>query len=225
MFWERKEENHKKFEAHMDLASKWINHLHNTDREHHRKHDEIVNYLHHMHGFIHHLKNENEELKKNIQELRANSVSRNEIRHLNAPKEISIDTKPIENAIFERLRLEIPKHEEKIVERIVEIPQKMTQKEEKITKTETSMSQMVHKQDFTYSEKQVLNVLFSAESPLSYEAIGARLNKKSGTIKVYVNDLKKKGIDLEEFDGPGNIKLYALTNKEKVEKLYNLSVV
>jgi biotin operon repressor len=223
MFWkEKKEEHHRKFETHMHIASRWINHLHDTDRAHHRRHNEIVSYLHQMHNFVSHLKKENEELKQEIQKIKENTTSKHEIMHLVNQKEIHLDTKPIETAILERLKLEIPKQEQVVIEKKIEKPIKITENFEKQTKSETLVPEKPI-QDFTFSEKEVLNVLFSADAPLSYEAIGVRLNKKSGTIKVYVNDLKKKGIDLEELNGPGNIKLYAITNKEKVKKLYNFS--
>jgi biotin operon repressor len=223
MFWAQKEDRSKGFEADMRLISRWINHLHETDKTHHSKHNEIISYLHQMHQFVQTLKQENITLKREITDLKQNSISRDEALSLINCKEVEIDTRHLEQQIIEKLKGQLPKSTERIVEKIIEIPQKTAQIDQKSLKIETSTQKTVQP-ELTYSEKLVLNVLFSAESPLSYEAIGSRLNKKSGTIKVYMNDLKKKGIDLEDLNGPGNIKLYALTNKEKVKKLYNIQM-
>ncbi|MFA6088519.1 MAG: hypothetical protein WC755_01520 [Candidatus Woesearchaeota archaeon] len=214
-FFFNKEREYEKYDAQMHLVSKWINHLHVTDREIHQKHNEMVNYLHHMHKFVQDLSKENELLRRRMQEIEQKNISRDEVHHIVNSKEIAIDTRHIENNIVERLK-EAQKPQE-----VVQNVKKSEEIIEKVPKTETS----VPNQELSYSEKLVMNVLFGADSPLSYEAIGSRLNKKAGTIKVYINDLKRKGIDLEEFNGPSNVKLYALANKEKVNKLYNMNSI
>jgi len=224
-FWGKKEvqEPHvhhlHRFEGHFHNISKWIEHFHTTNKEIHKKHNDIIQYLHQMHTFVNELRHDNEKLRHKVHNLENSSISRAEIQRLVDEKEIIIDTEHIENKVLDKLKLHLPEPEEKIVEKTVEIPAKETVIERKEPKFETSNAQ-----ELSYSEKLVLNVLFSAESPLSYDSIGSRLNKKPGTIKVYVNNLKRKGIALEELNGPGNVKLYALTNKDKVKKLYNIMV-
>ena len=73
----------------------------------------------------------------------------------------------------------------------------------------------------TKSELELLSILYNSSIALSYIDIGRKLRKSPNTIKVYLNALKNKGIELEEHSAQRGIKLYSISNKEKVKKFYN----
>ncbi len=74
----------------------------------------------------------------------------------------------------------------------------------------------------TKSELELLNVLYSSHIPLSYIDLAQKVKKSPNTVKVYLNVLKNKGIELEEHSALRGIKLHSISNKEKIKKFYNL---
>ena len=74
----------------------------------------------------------------------------------------------------------------------------------------------------TKSELEILNMLYNSNLPLSYADLAYKVRKSPSTVKVYLNALKNKGIELEEHSAPRGIKLYSISSKEKIRKFYNL---
>jgi biotin operon repressor len=63
--------------------------------------------------------------------------------------------------------------------------------------------------------------MFDSTAPISYNDMANSTGHSPNTIKVYINSLKKKGVEFEEIMAPNGTKLYAVPNKQKVKKLYN----
>jgi len=83
------------------------------------------------------------------------------------------------------------------------------------------ISQMI----LTNSEKWLLNILFNSAEPLTYEQISYKTGKALNTIRVYMNSLKSKGSLIEENLLPNGSKVFAVTNKERIKKLYNIETM
>lgn len=224
MFWQPRDKQKdmaRKHQRQIQILTQWAHHFHTNHEQIHQKQQDIVAYLHHVHATIGNLQNENRRLKDTLSSMKQHTLTKAEVQHLIAEHRVrDIDTQKIEDALYDRIKEAIPTLLPK------NPPAQNITAEEPVPDlaAEPAPPAAIDYADgpLSYSEKLVLNILFSADTPLSYEQIGSRLNKRPGTIKVYVNNLKRKGIDLEEYNGPGNVKLHALTNREKVRKLYNL---
>jgi len=73
----------------------------------------------------------------------------------------------------------------------------------------------------TNPEQALLNMLFNEDNPLSYEQIASKTGKSINTIRVIMNSLKKEGL-IEENMLPSGVKLFNISNKERIKKIYNL---
>lgn len=73
-------------------------------------------------------------------------------------------------------------------------------------------------------EQKLLNLLMNEADPLSYTKISQMTGHSINTIRVTMNALKKKGL-IEETTLPSGVKLFSVTSKEKVRKMYNISVL
>lgn len=76
----------------------------------------------------------------------------------------------------------------------------------------------------TNPEQKLLNLLMSESDPLTYTKISQLTGHSINTIRVNMNVLKKKGL-IEESTLPIGIKLFSVTNKEKVKKMYNVQIL
>jgi len=76
----------------------------------------------------------------------------------------------------------------------------------------------------TNPEQKLLNLLINEADPLSYSKIGQLTGHSINTVRVNMNVLKKKGL-IEESTLPSGVKLFSVTSKEKVRKMYNLQVL
>ena len=76
----------------------------------------------------------------------------------------------------------------------------------------------------TNPEKKLLSLLFNETEPMTYEVISHKTGHSINTVRVNMNVLKKKGV-IEEHMLPSGVKLFALSNKEKIKKMYNLEVI
>jgi predicted RNA-binding protein YlqC (UPF0109 family) len=127
----------------------------------------------------------------------------------------------------------------KVIDEYVEIPQvdKNKLKEEilnelnyvKTTLKDEKITDIVQKTDelsrnlLTNSEKWLINILFNSTEPMTYEQIVGKTGKSLNTIRVYMNSLKNKGSIIEETTLPNGTKVFAVSNKERVKKLYNVN--
>ncbi len=76
----------------------------------------------------------------------------------------------------------------------------------------------------TNPEQKLLNLLMNENDPLSYIKISQLTGHSINTIRVNMNILKKKSL-IEESTLPNGVKLFSVTPKEKVRKMYNLHVL
>lgn len=76
----------------------------------------------------------------------------------------------------------------------------------------------------TNPEQKLLNLMISEADPLSYAKISQLTGHSINTVRVTMNILKKKGF-VEESALPSGVKLFSVTNKEKIKKIYNLQVL
>lgn len=73
-------------------------------------------------------------------------------------------------------------------------------------------------------EQKLLNLLISEADPLTYTKVSQLTGHSINTIRVNMNLLKKKGL-VEESTLPSGVKLFSVTNKEKIKKMYNVQVL
>ena len=76
----------------------------------------------------------------------------------------------------------------------------------------------------TNPEQKLLNLLISEADPMTYTKVSQLTGHSINTIRVNMNSLKKKGF-VEESTLPSGVKLFSVTNKEKIKKMYNVSVL
>ncbi len=87
-----------------------------------------------------------------------------------------------------------------------------------------SQEQMHWASQMTNPEQKLLNLLMNEADPLTYTKVSQLTGHSINTIRVNMNSLKKKGV-VEESTLPSGVKLFSVTNKEKVKKMYNVSVM
>ena len=76
----------------------------------------------------------------------------------------------------------------------------------------------------TNPEQKLLNLLMNEADPMTYTKVSQLTGHSINTIRVNMNSLKKKGF-VEESTLPSGVKLFSVTNKEKVKKMYNVQVL
>lgn len=76
----------------------------------------------------------------------------------------------------------------------------------------------------TNPEQKLLNLLMSEADPLTYTKISQLTGHSINTVRVNMNVLKKKNL-VEESTLPSGVKLFSISNKEKVKKMYNVHVL
>ncbi|MBI5002402.1 winged helix-turn-helix domain-containing protein [Candidatus Woesearchaeota archaeon] len=76
----------------------------------------------------------------------------------------------------------------------------------------------------TNPEQKLLNLLMSEADPMTYTKVSQLTGHSINTIRVNMNSLKKKGV-VEESTLPSGVKLFSVTNKEKIKKMYNVHVL
>ena len=76
----------------------------------------------------------------------------------------------------------------------------------------------------TNPEQRLLNLLMNEADPMTYTKVSQLTGHSINTIRVNMNSLKKKGF-VEESTLPSGVKLFSVTNKEKVKKMYNVQIL
>ena len=103
-------------------------------------------------------------------------------------------------------------------------------REEKIGKTINIMPKTEIQRETNYGnlltnpELKLLNMLFSETEPVSYSHLSNKTGQSINTIRVNMNTLKKKSL-VEENLLPNGVKLFNLKNKERIKKMYNVSII
>ncbi len=75
--------------------------------------------------------------------------------------------------------------------------------------------------ELTNPEQKLLNLLLSEPDPVSYSAIAEKTGNSVNTVRVLMNNLKKRGLIVENIL-PSGVKLFSAQSREKIKKLYNL---
>lgn len=73
-------------------------------------------------------------------------------------------------------------------------------------------------------EQKLLSLLFNEDHPLTYEQLVQKTGKNINTLRVTMNNLKKNSL-IEENQLPNGLKVFAVANKEKIKKMYNVAVL
>lgn len=192
-----------------DKLSQKLDHLYIKHETLQGKHDKNLTL---MLSWFEHFQNNHNEHEKNMNSLK-NSLSEMEIK---LKKVELIDEEFIKNIVEKYVIM--PNEDKDDLEK--ELFEELTNIREtgKEVKTITKEIQTI----LTKSELELLSILYNTNLPLSYVDLGHKVRKSPSTVKVYLNALKNKGIGLEEHNAPRGIKLYSITNKEKIKKFYNL---
>ena len=113
------------------------------------------------------------------------------------------------------------KTKEQIDEQIDVINEKV-----KVIKLEKSVQPIepmiqINSMQLTNPEQKLINLLMAQADPVSYSLIAEKTGNSINTVRVIMNNLKKKGL-VDENVLPSGVKLFIATSKEKIKKLYNI---
>lgn len=120
--------------------------------------------------------------------------------------------------------------EKKVEERLQELQQEKEEKQHvPVTPAPLALQEaapLPHhwSSSLTNPEQKLLNLLISEADPLTYTKVSQLTGHSINTIRVNMNLLKKKGV-VEESTLPSGVKLFSVTNKEKIKKMYNVQVL
>jgi hypothetical protein len=202
----------------MALQRQWIaylNNLHGTLSDAHHTHRELTT-------------RDLDELKRWINLLQANTE-----RHDTALKQFETNlskTVSAYNAFLLHLHNEVKGsrvRETELRRRIVDEVTALLVQHKRDLQTEISHQRPEHEpkaeeHSLSNPEQKLLNVLLSQSDPVSYQALAEKTGNSVNTVRVIMNNLRKRGL-VEEHLLPTGIKLWNAANKERVKKLYNLS--
>jgi len=207
----------------LNVQKQWIsylNHIHHVLKSAHDKHraltkrdlDDLKKYIDHLNDSA---GNYQKAMKQFEHDLRATIETYNKnftdvYNRLNDAKEQ--ETK-LKQQIMDDVQELIQESQEKTQKNIEELHEKVkpVQKEIPITSPAT----------LTNPEQKLLNLLVAETDPVSYGHIAERTGNSINTVRVIMNNLKKRGL-IEEHTLPSGVKLFNASNKEKVKKLYNI---
>ncbi len=191
------------------MIQQWISHLHDKSegiKSSHLEHIELtrrdinninkwLQYLHahnsEMHGALKHIIGSMIELKKNFEgmTMKIEKIEQGQARILERTLEGHVADKSLEKKDME------------IAEKHVIIAQK---------------EQIVPKHEFSGSQLELLNVLYHADRPLSYEDLSRLLGKKEKSIRNLIYELRGKKVDVLSRPIGIRIKGFYLVKEEKI---------
>ncbi|MEK6921619.1 MAG: winged helix-turn-helix transcriptional regulator [Nanoarchaeota archaeon] len=128
------------------------------------------------------------------------------------------------------------KHKEAVEQTLASMQQQEDNFEEQpVQQSVSQLNQVQHQQQIeapsiawashmTNPEQKLLNLLISEADPMTYTKVSQLTGHSINTIRVNMNSLKKKGV-VEESTLPSGVKLFSVTNKEKIKKMYNVQVL
>lgn len=90
---------------------------------------------------------------------------------------------------------------------------------ENIVETEPKMGLSHVLEKLPKSRRVLVNILLSAESPISYKQIATKMGLTYNTVKVYVRDVRESGFPIEEYMAQ-NKKLLNIPNSVKAAMIY-----
>lgn len=92
-----------------------------------------------------------------------------------------------------------------------------------LSASDSSVSAVVSRR-LSNPEQKLLSLLFNEDHPLTYGQLFQKTGKNINTLRVTMNNLKKNNL-VEENQLPNGVKVFAVANKEKIKKMYNLEVL
>jgi predicted DNA-binding transcriptional regulator len=123
----------------------------------------------------------------------------------------------LQESLKESLQEHYEKNTEVMQEMQQQLPQPVQQPIHSVIQTDTSFP-------LANPEQKLLNLLISESEPLTYAKVSQLTGHSINTVRVNMNSLKKKGF-VEESTLPSGVKLFSVTNKEKIKKIYNVQVL
>jgi hypothetical protein len=200
---------------------KYANYIHNSNAKHKKK---ILEQIDNLVNWVDYFNKNHLELKQEVTDLKLSL--RKQLRH-----DFEVYHKTLEQHMALKLEQESMKKEQ-IKEQIFnEIMQELFRQNEKkqqgITneyndKPINNITHYVNNDTLTNSEKELLNLLFNENKPLTYENISKKMNRSVNTIRVYMNSLKSKKQIIDEFITPKGTKIFSIKNSEMVKTLFNI---
>ena len=201
----------------------WIKHLHNYSRDLHKyttyiedsnaKHKkEIVSEINNIYKDLSKLSEVHTELKREFALLRReleNSLKRDFEQYHKILETYS-------NLRFEQNKIDKEEIKAKILEDL-----KPKESESKETE-EIVMPSYKESIELSNPERELLNLMFNENKPMTYEDISAKLHKSLNSVRVYMNSLRSKKPIIEEFGTPNGVKVFSIKNSELVRTLFNL---
>lgn len=189
----------------------WLSHLHDKN-EHlltsHHTHVEVTKKdLSTVNRWIHHLNHHNLELQRYLKELTSYLVAlQNKDSELlerihSLEKKITL----LDNLSFNNNGLSLGHDgtQKRTFERALNdmssplIKQKESILHETVHPVSSSTKSVINKSQFTGSQIELLNVLYEADKPLSYNDLSRFLNKKSKSVRNLIYELRDKGIEIK----------------------------
>ncbi len=203
----------------------WIKHLHTYSRELHdytsyinesnTKHKkEIVSEINKISQWISHLHESNNTLKEEVNSLKY------ELR-----KQVKEDFAIYHKTLEEYLKLkflETEEKQEKLKAKIIAELKDIGITNGHNAKNNNTIMHYNEKNDLTNPEKELLNMLFNENKPMTYEDISKKLNKSLNSIRVYMNSLRSKKQIVEEYTTAKGLKVFSIKNSELVKTLFNI---
>lgn len=136
----------------------------------------------------------------------------------------------IHSSVSQKIQETHVEHLQQVEELLAATKAREVQKVPVIAQPALSLHQTEHKEQMhwnsqlTNPEQKLLNLLMTEPDPVTYTKISQLTGHNINTVRVNMNTLKKKGL-VEESSLPSGVKLFAVVNKERVKKMYNVSVL
>ena len=110
---------------------------------------------------------------------------------------------------------------QKLQERHNETLSNVDRLQEGIADIRSKPAPLISSESLTNPEQKLLNLLMNEQNPVNYATVAEKTGNSINTVRVIMNNLKKRGL-VQENILPSGVKLFSATDKEKVKKLYNI---
>jgi len=219
----------------MDVQKQWVNYLNNIHtvlKSAHDKHRELTNkdfsdlknWIRHLNTNARRHEDNMKSLEKNLKSAMNsynkhmvelyNRMHKSQTREVVMRKEILSEVKQLIQEKHKESHDSIEGHVKAHVEK--QVSKHISARMQKITP-----EVKVNTANLTNPEQKLLNLLMAESDPVSYSHIAEKTGNSINTVRVIMNNLKKRGL-IEEHTLPNGTKLFNSTNKEKIKKLYNI---
>ncbi len=234
--------------------AEWIDYLHKNTQNIHKKHDshksEVTVNLNKLNKWVKHLHSSSKSQTENIEALetamlrafelynkhildlhkKVEMVQPQEVDTDNLKREVVAHIKPLmeahQNDTKHILRNHLERHTESLITSKIKDfkPKEVIREKPVITPSEPKIVHHYSNAPLSNPEKKLLTMLFNSSDPLSYQQVSDQTGHSVNTVRVNMNLLKKKNL-VEENTLPSGVKLFNISNKEKIKKMYNLQMI